>query len=136
MKQIFINLPVKDPNASMAFYSELGFTNYPLFANNDQKCMVWSEQIYVMLQSLEIFQGNTEKTTQDTPLSVTAKFTLPVESLDRVNFIAQKGVNAVGVEIQPMKDEGFMQIRSIADLDGHHWDIIHLDMEKFKRIKT
>lgn len=120
----------------MVFYAELGFTNYSLFTDDNQKCMVWSEQIYVMLQSLEMFQGNLEKKVPDTQQYISSKFTLPVESLDRVNEIIHKGVSAGGVEIQPMKDEGFMQIRSIADLDGHHWDIIHLDLEKFKTTKT
>jgi predicted lactoylglutathione lyase len=49
MKQIFINLPVKDIEASMNFYKQLGFTFKPLFSFDDQKCMVWSDQIYVML---------------------------------------------------------------------------------------
>ena len=40
MKQIFINLPVKNVEASMAFYTHLGFTVNPLFTLDDQKCMV------------------------------------------------------------------------------------------------
>jgi predicted lactoylglutathione lyase len=55
MKQIFINLPVKNLEASMNFYEQLGFTVNPLFTFDDQKCMVWSNQIYVMLQSIEMF---------------------------------------------------------------------------------
>jgi predicted lactoylglutathione lyase len=55
MKQIFINLPVKNLEASMNFYEQLGFTVNPLFTFDDQKCMVWSNQIYVMFQSIEMF---------------------------------------------------------------------------------
>jgi predicted lactoylglutathione lyase len=39
MKQIFINLPVKDVKASMDFYTKLGFTVTPLFTFDDQN--VW-----------------------------------------------------------------------------------------------
>lgn len=41
MKQIFINLPVKNVEASVNFYTQLGFTVDPLFTFDDQKCMVW-----------------------------------------------------------------------------------------------
>ena len=45
-------LPVQDLNASMSFFEQLGFTVNPLFTFEDQKCMVWSDSIYIMLQSL------------------------------------------------------------------------------------
>ncbi|MEZ4809460.1 MAG: glyoxalase/bleomycin resistance/extradiol dioxygenase family protein [Allomuricauda sp.] len=136
MKQLFINLPVKNLEPSMHFYTQLGFTNYPLFTDDSQKCVVWGEQIYVMLQSHEMFLSNTEKTVPDTQHYVTAKFTLPLESLDMLNKIMEKGLQAGGIEPLPMQDEGFIQIRSLEDLDGHRWDIIYLDIEKFKELKT
>ena len=46
---IFVNLPVKDLNASMAFYEALGFRNNPQFTDDTAACMVWSEAIHVML---------------------------------------------------------------------------------------
>ena len=48
-RQIFINLAVKDLEKSKAFYTALGFTNNPQFSDDAGKCMVWSENIYVML---------------------------------------------------------------------------------------
>jgi len=44
----------------------------------------------------------------------------------------ESGLNAGGTETGPMQDVGFMQIRNIEDLDGHHWGLIYLDIEKFK----
>lgn len=136
MKQIFINLPVKNAEASMDFYTQLGFTNYPLFTDEHQKCMVWSEQIYVMLLSQEVFRSYTKKPIPDTKNNTAATFTLPVESLDRVNEIIESGLKAGGTEPMPMQDEGFMQVRSIEDLDGHTWGVIYLDLDKFKEFKT
>lgn len=135
MKQIFINLPVKNVETSMNFYTQLGFTNNPLFTDEDQKCMVWSEQIYVMLQSQEIFITYTKKPIPDTKNNIAATFTLPVESPDRVNEIIESGLKAGGTEPMPMLDEGFMQLRTIEDLDGHTWGIIYLDLNKFKEFK-
>ena len=136
MKQIFINLPVKDAVASMKFYVQLGFTNYPLFTDEDQKCMVWSDQIYVMLQTQESFKSFTRKPIPDTKNNIAATYTLPVESLEMVNEIVERGLKAGGTESMPILDEGFMQVRVIEDLDGHTWGIIHLDLNKFKKFKT
>lgn len=54
-KQIFINLAVQDPQPSMEFYSAPGFTNNPQFSDDAGKCMVWSEDIFVMILSHEKF---------------------------------------------------------------------------------
>jgi uncharacterized protein len=133
MKQIFINLPVRDVQASMDFYAQLGFDVNPLFTFDDQKCMVWSEQVYLMLQTYDMFQSGNRKSLPDAKTNTIATFTLPVESLDKVNEIMEKGLKAGGTESTPMVDEGFMQVRNIEDLDGHHWGIIYLDIEKFKQ---
>ncbi len=66
MKQIFINLPVKDVSASMEFYTQLGFTVNPLFTFDNQKCMIWSDQIYVMLQTYEMFKSGNKENLPDT----------------------------------------------------------------------
>lgn len=134
MKQIFINLPVKDVEASIDFYKQLGFTVNPLFTFDDQKCMVWSDQIYVMLQTLEMFKSGNKKNIADSKEKVIATFTLPVESLDKVNEIIENGLKAGGTEPTPMLDERFMQVRNIEDLDGHHWGVMYLDVDKFKEM--
>jgi predicted lactoylglutathione lyase len=134
MKQIFINLPVKDVHASMDFYKQLGFTVNPLFTFDDQKCMIWSDQIYVMLQTLEMFESGNKKEIADPKKNTIATFTLPVESLERVNEIMENGLKAGGTESTPMLDEGFMQVRNIEDIDGHIWGIIYIDIAKFKQM--
>lgn len=134
MKQIFINLPVKNVEASMDFYTQLGFTVNPLFTFDNQKCMVWSEQIYVMLQSYEMFQSGNKKNIPDPTKNTIATFTLPVESIERLNEIIENGLKAGGTEPTPLVDEGFMQVRNIEDLDGHNWGVICLDLVKFKEM--
>jgi predicted lactoylglutathione lyase len=132
MKQVFINLPVKDVDASMRFYSQIGFSVNPLFTFDDQKCMVWSDHIYVMLQTLQMFASGNSKHLADPRKNTIATFTLPVESVDILNEIIDNGVKAGGAEITPAIDEGFMLIRNIEDPDGHSWGIICLDIDKFR----
>jgi hypothetical protein len=134
MKQIFINLPVKDVQASMDFYTQIGFTVIPLFTFDDQKCVAWSDQIYLMLQTYNMFKSGNKKNLPDTKKNAIATFTLPVESLDKVNELFENGLKAGGKELIPMLDEGFMQVRNMEDLDGHNWAIIYLDIEKFKQM--
>jgi predicted lactoylglutathione lyase len=54
-KQIFINLAVNNLQKSIDFYTALGFTNNPQFSDDTAKCMVWSENIFVMLLTHEKF---------------------------------------------------------------------------------
>jgi predicted lactoylglutathione lyase len=130
MEQIFINLAVADVNKSMDFYTQLGFKNNPQFSDEQGKCMVWSEHIFVMLLSYDKFKTFTEKPLADTKKQITGLFSLSVASLDRVNEIVDKGLKAGGVEPTPMKDYGFMQQRNIEDHDGHTWEIFYMDMSK------
>lgn len=136
MKQIFINLPVENVEKSMQFYTQLGFSNKALFSDDHQKCMVWSEHILVMLIAQDKFVHYSKRPISSQKNSIDAYFTLPVESLDRVNEIVENGLKAGGTEPIPMIDEGFMQIRKIVDFDGHVWDIIFLNLEKFQAIKS
>ncbi|TBH73430.1 VOC family protein [Aquirufa nivalisilvae] len=135
MKQIFINLPVRDVQKSMNFYAQLGFSNKTLFSDDEQKCMVWSEQIYVMLMSNDLFQKYSKKSIPDIKQQVAASFSLPVKSLNQVHEMIDAGLKAGGTEPFPMIDEGFMQVRKIVDLDGHTWDFMYLDMTKFENQK-
>ncbi|MBK9331885.1 MAG: glyoxalase/bleomycin resistance/extradiol dioxygenase family protein [Ignavibacteria bacterium] len=135
MKQIFLNLPVEDLERSVNFYTQLGFTVNPLFTDDDQKCMVWSESIYLMLKPPEVFKKHSGENIPDTKNFEATIFTLPVESPEKVNEIIESGLKTGGTEPVPMKDHGFMQLRKLADPDGHTWDIIYLDMDKFREVK-
>ncbi|MFM2224517.1 MAG: hypothetical protein RJA07_719 [Bacteroidota bacterium] len=130
-KQIFINLAVKDVEKSMQFYSALGFTNNPQFSDEAGKCMVWSENIFLMILSHEKFAGFATKPIADTKSSLAALFSLSVDSVDEVNNMVNNGLKAGGTEPHEMRDYGFMQQRSIEDFDGHTWEVFYMDMSKF-----
>lgn len=55
MKQVFINLPVSDLNASTAFYEALGFTKNPMFSDENASSMMWSEEIVIMLLTKDFY---------------------------------------------------------------------------------
>ena len=132
-KQIFINLAVKDLQKSMDFYTALGFTNNPQFSDNTAKCMVWSENIFVMLLTHEKFTTFATKPIADTKSNLAGLFSLPIDSIDELNSILTNGLKAGGIEPNEMRDYGFMQQRTIEDLDGHTWEIFYMDMSKFPK---
>jgi predicted lactoylglutathione lyase len=130
-KQIFINLAVKDLQKSMDFYAALGFTNNPQFSDATGKCMVWGDNIFVMLLSHEKFKNFTSKPIADTKSAIAGLFSLSVDSVDEVNSMMAKGLKAGGIEPSEMRDYGFMQQRTIEDFDGHTWEIFFMDISKF-----
>jgi predicted lactoylglutathione lyase len=130
-KQIFINLAVKDLQKSMNFYTALGFTNNPQFSDETGKCMVWSENIFVMIMTHEKFAGFATKPIADTKTKLAGLFSLSLESVDEVNKIMTNGLKAGGIEPNELRDYGFMQQRTIEDFDGHTWEIFFMDITKF-----
>ena len=130
-KQIFINLVVSDLTKSMAFYTALGFTNNPQFSDETAKCMVWSDNIFLMIMTREKFTNFATKPIADTKNNLAALFSLSMENLDEVNRMVESGLKAGGTEPAEMKDYGFMQQRTIEDFDGHTWEVFFMDMSKF-----
>ncbi|MGB4960085.1 MAG: VOC family protein [Saprospiraceae bacterium] len=130
-KQIFINLAVKDLTKSMAFYSALGFTNNPQFSDESGKCMVWSENIFVMIMTHKKFKTFATKPLADTKSHLSGIYALSVDTTDEVNEIMANGLQAGGTEPNEMRDYGFMQQRTIEDFDGHTWEVFFMDMTKF-----
>lgn len=130
-KQIFINLAVKDLQKSMDFYTAIGFTNNLQFSDDTGKCMVWCENIFVMLLTHEKFATFATKPIADTKLNLAGLFSLSFDSVDQVNNTMTNGLKAGGIEPTELKDYGFMQQRTIEDFDGHTWEVFYMDITKF-----
>ncbi|MCG3164619.1 MAG: hypothetical protein POELPBGB_00378 [Bacteroidia bacterium] len=129
-KQLFVNLPVKDVQKSMDFYTALGFTNNPQFSDGEGKCMVWSEHIFVMLLSHKKFKSFATKPIADTKSALAGLFSLSVESPGKMNEIMASALKAGGIEPHEPRDYGFMQQRTVEDFDGHSWEIFFMDLSK------
>jgi predicted lactoylglutathione lyase len=123
---MFVNLPVKDLNKSMAFFKALGWKFNPQFTDETAACMVISDDIYAMLLTHKKFAEFTNKKIADNA-SVEALIAIGVDSKADVNRIADAAIKAGGREAKPPQDYGFMQMRSFLDLDGHHWEILYMD---------
>lgn len=88
-----------------------------------------------MLIAYEKFTQYSRKEIGVTNRNLNATYSLPVERLDTVNDIVEAGLKAGWKESIPMIDEEYMQVRRIEDYDGHTWDFIFLDMNKFRELR-
>ncbi len=59
--QIFVNLPVKDLNETVDFFTKLGFAFNPQFTDENATCMIVNNDIFVMLLVEKFFKTFTKK---------------------------------------------------------------------------
>jgi len=128
-KMIFVNLPVTDLERSMAFYEAVGFTNNPMFTNDQAAAMAWSDEIVVMLLTHGFWKTFTDKTLPDARSVAQVLLCLSQDSREAVDAIVDSAVKAGGrSEPTPNQDLGFMYGRSFEDPDGHIWENVFMDM--------
>lgn len=126
-RQLFVNLPVRDLNRSVAFFAALGFAFNPKFTSDDATCMVVSEHVNVMLLVEKFFAGFTPRPVADARVATEVLLALSCDSRDEVDAIVRQAVEAGGATPTPVKDMGFMYQHGFEDLDGHLWEVFWMD---------
>lgn len=120
-RMIFVSLPVADLQASIAFYTALGFRQNTAFSDDGSACMVWSDAIHAMLLTHAKWRSFTER---PFPPAGTASVMLSLsldsrEAVDAMNRAA--AAHGGQGDVNPVQDHGFMYGRDLADPDGHLW---------------
>ncbi len=128
-KQIFVNLPVSNLTASIAFYEALGFAINKQFTDQTAACMVWSDSILVMLLTHDKWKTFTNR---PIPPATSSEVMLALscdsrETVDKMNLAATQ--NGGTADINPKQDLGFMYNRNLADLDGHVWEMFWMNQD-------
>ena len=126
-RKLFVNLPVRDLQKSMNFFSSLGFTFNPQFTDEKAACMVISGEAFVMLLSEPFFKGFTKRQVADTSKTTEALFALSCDSKQEVDQLVRKAIDAGGAHAMDPQDHGFMYGWSFYDIDGHHWEVLWMD---------
>lgn len=124
---IFVNLPVKDLQKSIAFFTELGFSFNAQFTDENTTCMIVGEHIYVMLLVEERFQSFTGKEIPDAARSSEVIMALSAQSKEEVNEVVGKALAAGGKHYNDPVDHGFMYTWSFQDPDDHLWEIFFME---------
>lgn len=126
-RMIFVNLAVRDLQASMAFFRTLGFEFDPRFTDDKAACMILSDKGFVMLLQRPFFETFTKREVCDTSTHTEALLALSCESRAEVDELVRKALAAGGRAAMDKMDQGFMVAWSFYDLDGHHWEVLWMD---------
>lgn len=126
-KQIFVNLPVKDLDRSVKFFTALGFSFNPQFTDENATCMIVAENIFVMLLVEKYFKTFTHKPVADASGSTEVLVCLSCEDRAEVDAMVRKALDAGGKAPAAAKDYGFMYQHGFEDPDGHLWELAYMD---------
>ncbi|WP_257348782.1 VOC family protein [Pseudalkalibacillus decolorationis] len=125
--KIFVNLPVKDLNKSVDFFTKVGFEFNPQFTDKNATCMVINENIFVMLLVEDYFKTFTKKEISDSTSSTEVIVALSAESKEKVDEIVNRALASGGKASNDPVDHGFMYGWSFQDIDGHLWEFMYMD---------
>ncbi|MDQ3019376.1 MAG: VOC family protein [Bacteroidota bacterium] len=126
--QIYVNLPVKDLNKSIEFFTKLGFKFNPQFTDDNATCMIVGDDIFVMLLVEKFFKTFTKKEITDSTKSTEVILCLSAESRGKVDDMVNKAIEAGGTSPMKKQEEAWMYGHGFQDLDGHLWEIMYMDM--------
>lgn len=126
-QMIFVNLPVRNLEASKTFFAALGYTFNPTFTDDNAACMIISDSIFVMLLVESFFAGFTTRPISDARQQTEVITCLSATSRTAVDALVDTALKAGASEPMPARDYGFMYQRGFQDLDGHLWEIAHMD---------
>src|SRR3984885_10163839 len=116
---IFVSYATADLDRSKAFYTALGATINPLFTDENAACLMWDENIYLMVLKREFFASFTDKQLADPATTAQVQIAFTRDSRDDVDAVAAAGLAAGGSEPRPAQDLGFMYTRDLEDPDGN-----------------
>jgi predicted lactoylglutathione lyase len=129
-RKIFVNLAVENLERAMSFFRALGFEFDPRFTDQNAACMIVNEHAYAMLLTHDTFRRFTTRPIVQTSNGNEALLALSCNSRDEVNQMVEKAIAAGGSHAMDPQDHGFMYGWSFYDPDGHHWEVLWMDMSK------
>lgn len=125
--KIFVNLPVKNLERSVQFFTKLGYRFDARFTNDTATCMIISDDIFVMLLTEPKFREFTPKEICDAKKSSEVLVCLSCESRRQVDDLVAKAIAAGGRTYSEPQDHGFMYGHGFEDLDGHIWELVFME---------
>lgn len=124
--QIFVNLPVRNLERSVEFFTKLGYTFNPQFTDENATCMILGENLFVMLLVEKYFTTFTSKGVTDTSKTTEVLTCVSCDSKLQIDDLVAKA-RAAGAQVpRAAQDHGFMYSHGYEDLDGHTWELVHM----------
>ncbi|MES2849081.1 MAG: VOC family protein [Bacteroidota bacterium] len=123
----FITLAVSDLKRSVDFYKNgFGFPTKGIQHGNEEHCMFdLDDNFNLVLYQREEFLPLTVNP-HSTERSAGFILSHNAESREQVNEILQFALKAGAIQIGQTQDEPWGYSASIADIDGHQWEIVYM----------
>lgn len=134
MARIYINLPVKNLEKAVAFYTALWFRQNLDFTDENASAMNWDETLTVMLLThwfIKNYIGSRQ--IADAHTSTEVLNALEFESREAVDAFFEKAITAGWEKTVETYDYGFMYGRDFADVDGHIWEVFWMDVSQMPK---
>jgi predicted lactoylglutathione lyase len=125
--KIFVNLPVKNLQQAIDFYTRLGFHFNPQFTDENATCIIVSEHIFVMLLVEKRFSDFTKKQIADANEVTEAIICIDAADREEVDVMVRNTISAGGKIPNHKQDHGWMYDHGFQDLDGHLWEVMWMD---------
>jgi uncharacterized protein len=133
IKEIWINLPVKNVEKSREFFAQVGFKIDTEHGDKNEMAGVQANEksMNVMLFAENTFKDFSKNELTDTKHSTEVLVSFSAESREEVDETARKVFDAGGtIFSEPAEIQGWMYGFAFEDLDGHRWNQLFMDMSK------
>jgi hypothetical protein len=136
VKDIWLNLPVKDVKRSREFFTQLGFSFDTKYGHTDvsEGMIVGDKKFVVMLFQEAQLAGFMQNKVTDTSQGNEQMVSLGVDSREKIDELAKRA-KAAGATVyaEPAEIQGWMYGCAFIDLDGHRWNGLYMDMSKMPK---
>ncbi len=133
---MWLNFGVDDLIKSREFYQAIGFKIMEQHANNNQMVglVIGQQKVAVMLFPKSVFGGFIQNSVTNTSESNEVLISIDAASPEEVDALIALVEKAGGkVYGKPGWSQGWMYGAGFCDLDGHRWNILHMDMSKMPK---
>jgi predicted lactoylglutathione lyase len=113
---IYVNLPVKNLDRSVRFFTRLGFGFDPQYTNENATCMVVGEHMYVMLLVEPFFRTFTPNPVCDATRSTEVIVCLSSDSREAVDEMVHQAMAGGAQTTRRPRDHGLMYLHGFQDL--------------------
>ncbi|MEO8071707.1 MAG: VOC family protein [Acidobacteriota bacterium] len=132
IKEMWLNLPVKDTAKTKEFFEKIGFTLNKQKTNETMICFeVGAKNMTVLFWDEEQLKEYTKNEISDTKAGSEVLISFDAESREEVDETASKVFDAGGtIFAEPSEIQGWMYGFAFADLDGQRWNMLFMDFSK------
>lgn len=130
IKNIYVNLPVRDLKKTREFWTKMGFSFNETFSDDKAISLILREgAIYAMLITHEYFATFTNRPVADGSTTQVLN-AIEVESREQVSSLMNIALENGATRYRDAQDYGWMFAEAFSDPDGNQWELLCIDAAK------